>query len=347
MARTVTKRSDRLLKVLAEQERILVLSHDNPDPDAIDSGWAVVTLVREKTDRPVRFVAGGPILRAENQRMLELLKPPIELLDQVEPEPGSGVVLVDVSPTAANYQRNAGNPVAVIDHHQQDERRLRLPYRDIRPKVAATGTIVTHYLREQCIEPSADLATALTYAIRSDALGWPVFSRTDRRALTWLAGRTDHNKLADIENAPLAPEYYEDLLLAIESAFVYDDVGLCFLPHARGSDIIAEVSDLLIRHRGLSRVMCAGVVNGDLLVSVRAKVGAGDAARLVAESLKGLGHGGGHRHRAGGRAAAIAKSDHVSEDLQSELRNRWLAACGVDAQRGTRLVPVHQILGNL
>lgn len=348
MARVIRKRSDRLLEVLGEFQQVLILAHDNPDPDAIATGWAIATLVREKTVLPVRFTAGGAILRAENRRMVELLEPPLDLTDHVDLQPGTAVVLVDACPSAVNHLLGeSAVPTAVIDHHQTEGRRPRLRYCDIRPKVVASATIATQYLREQDIDPWPALATALTYAIRADATGWPEFSPADHRAMTWLGQRADHQKLAEIESAPLHPEYFADLLLAMENTFVYDDVALCFLPRASGPEIISEVADLLIRHRDLTRIMVGGVVNGDLLVSVRARPGAGNACDLVVGALKGLGHGGGHRQRAGGKVPDIARGEKVSEDLQSELRNRWMTVCTVDAQRGSRLVPRREILENL
>ncbi|HPD30681.1 MAG TPA: DHH family phosphoesterase [Phycisphaerae bacterium] len=342
------KRSDHLLKVLSGYQHVLVLTHDNPDPDAIASGWAVAALVRAKAALPVRFVAGGAIFRAENRRMVELLEPPLEFVEQIEVPEGTATVLVDAEPHAVNHLLGeAGLPTAVIDHHQHEGRRPRLPFCDIRPKVVASATIAAHYLREQHIDPGPALATALTYAIRTDATGLRGFSAADHRAMRWLSLRADHQKLTDIENAPLQPDYYADLLLAMQNTFLYEDVALCFLPRAGGSEIIAEVADLLIRHRDLTRVMVGGVVNGDLLVSVRSKVGAGDASDLVARSLEGLGHGGGHCQRAGGKVPGMARGERVSEDLQSMLRNRWLGVCGVDAQRGMRLVPKREILENL
>jgi nanoRNase/pAp phosphatase (c-di-AMP/oligoRNAs hydrolase) len=348
MAKAAGNRSDRLLRILAEYQQVLILAHDNPDPDAIATGWAILTIVREKLALPARFVAGGGIFRAENRRLIELLDPPLDLTDEVEIPPDTAIVLVDASPKAVNYLLGESRQLtAVIDHHQIEGRRARLRFCDIRPQVVASATIATQYLREQGIDAWPTLATALLYAIRADSTGSSAFSMADHRALRWLGQRADQQKLADIENAPLQPDYFADMLLAMENTFVYDDVALCFLPGASGSEILAEVADLLIRHRDLTRVMVAGVVEGDLLVSVRAKPGAGDASELVVRALKGMGHGGGHRHRAGGKVPGIARGERVSEDLQSELRTRWLEVCGVDAQRGVRLVPKREILENL
>ena len=56
-------KSDELLQTLRGYDRILVVMHDNPDPDAIASGWGVEVLIQEKLGIPVRLVGGGAIVR--------------------------------------------------------------------------------------------------------------------------------------------------------------------------------------------------------------------------------------------------------------------------------------------
>ena len=69
--------------------------HDNPDPDAIASGWGIHKLLRDRLAKPVRLVGGGAVIRAENRHMVELLCPPIELVDRIEMPPAAATVLVD------------------------------------------------------------------------------------------------------------------------------------------------------------------------------------------------------------------------------------------------------------
>ncbi|HOB74152.1 MAG TPA: DHH family phosphoesterase [Phycisphaerae bacterium] len=344
------RRSDRFLRALSDFDNVVILTHDNPDPDAIAAGWGLYVLIKERLGKPVRLVAGGAILRAENLRMVELLKPPIELLSKLEVSGQCAVVLEDCQASAVNHLLTSSNlrPTAVIDHHQPVGERLRLRFTDIRPQVTATATIVSQYLREQNIDPRPELATALVYALRTDMQAkQTTFCPADHHAFAWLMHSVDHQKLSDIENAPLSPAYYADLLLALQNTFTYEDTALCFLPRASGPEIIGEVADLLIRREDLRRVLCGAMVKGDVLLSVRTARGNGDASALLQQTLEGLGYGGGHRHRAGGKIDLSRKSDQFSEDLQSLLRSRWLAACGVDQQRGSRLVPRSEILENL
>jgi len=66
---------------------------------------------------------------------------------------------------------------------------------------------------------------------------------------------------------------------------------------------------------------------------------------LARKTLAGIGRGGGHRRRAGGKIPDIGPK--IPEDLQDELRNRWLAVAGIERQRGTRLVALREIVENL
>jgi nanoRNase/pAp phosphatase (c-di-AMP/oligoRNAs hydrolase) len=342
-------RSQRLLDTVQSFEHILIVAHDNPDPDAIASGWGLGWMIREKLGRIPRLVAGGGIVRAENRQMVELLDPPIELVEEFEIRPSTAAIIVDCSPHADNHLLHGTflQPTGVIDHHQDSEKGKRLPLRDVRPKVAACASIASSYLREQELTPHDRLATALLYAIRTETKGSEShYSRLDRRMVSWLSQWADPGRIAQIENAPLTHEYYSDLVLALQSTFVYDAAALCFLPRAEGAEIIGEVADLLVRCEGIEQVLCAAVIGDDLLLSVRTDRGCGNAAELARCTLRGLGQGGGHQHRAGGKIL-LNKLNGSNEQWFDDLRNRWLATCGSDRQRGTRLVARREIVRNL
>lgn len=347
-----TMRSERLLAVLADYDQIVIVSHDNPDPDAIAAGWAVHLLVQEKLGKPVRLVAGGAIIRAENRHMLRLLKPPIELVREVPATERLGVVLVDCGSSGQNhlFAQQAYTPDAVIDHHlgEGGRQRRKVKFEDVRKQAAASASIAASYLREQGVEPSAELATALVYALRSETRGAETtYSRLDRTVFFWLSRFFDPARLAEIENAPLSPEYFADLTLALQSTFIYGDTALCLLPQASGAEIVGEVADLLIRCEGLGRVLCGAVVQDDIVLSVRTERNGEDAAALVCATLQGLGHGGGHRHRAGGKIPGRGRGAAWIEVMQVELLSRWLATCGIDRQRGRHLIAREDIVENL
>src|SRR5262245_22942662 len=161
MIATRARRSEALISTLSDYPGVAVVTHDNPDPDAIASGWALWFLVQEKLHKPVRLIGGGAIVRAENLQMVRLLQPPLELMESFEDE-GCAVILVDSLPTAGNHllEDQPMRAIAVIDHHQVDGNRFRVRFRDIRPRAVATASIVTAYLRDQGIQPG----TALPHA---------------------------------------------------------------------------------------------------------------------------------------------------------------------------------------
>lgn len=343
--------ADRLLAALAPYEQLLVLMHDNPDPDAIAAGWGVLELVKRKLGRPGRMVAGGTVVRAENRHMLRLLKPPLEFVEAVVPAEKTAVVMVDCMPSGTNHLLGTAKVsiVAVIDHHPPPAHaHFRVKFRDIRPRRIATSALVGQYLRSAGVEPSTDLATAMLYGIRTDAVGRAPMTRADHAVVSWLGQHVDFNKLAEIEQAPLSHAYFGDLLLALESAMVYGRSALCFLPRAHSTEIVGEVADLLIRGEGIDRVLCAADVDGVVPISVRTRGrGNDDASAMVAAVVEGLGFSGGHFHRAGGKLGTAERPVRLTEDLEAELRARWLRACGEKPQRGTRFVPPRTIVEHL
>jgi len=342
-------KSEQLLAVLEEFDEFLIVMHDNPDPDAIASGWGLHVLIQELLNRPVRLIGSGAIVRAENRHLVELLEPPLELVDDVEVTSGTATILVDCNSEATNHllTRKGIHPVAVIDHHVVGQTGSDAPFQDIRTEVAASATLVASYLREQGIEPGPKLAAAMVYAIRTETMGAETHhSDLDRRILPWLTERAEPALVADIENAPLKLAYFGDLLLAIQNTFIYDGVGLCVLPRADCAEIVGEVADLLIRCEIIERMLCAAVVGGDLVLSARTKKNAGSAVDLLVKTVEGLGGAGGHEHRAGGKISNVSGATR-GDELHDELRRRWLKACGVKRKRGSRLIPRREIVGNL
>jgi nanoRNase/pAp phosphatase (c-di-AMP/oligoRNAs hydrolase) len=343
-------KSCRFLDALRDHGRVVVVMHDNPDPDAIATGWAVRVLIEERLGKPASLVAGGAIVRAENCHMVELLQPPLELVDDLPHDAGDAVVLVDCGLGTSNHlvTREAIRPVAVIDHHLNGKPGPPVPFMDLRPDVAASVTIAGDYLRQQQVEPGVKLATAMLYAIRTETRGFETHhTPLDREILLWLTQRADPAMIAEIENAPLSRDYFVDLALALQSTMVFGDTAMCLLPRAEGAEIVGELSDLLVRCRSLHRVLTGAVIGGDLIVSVRTQEASDNAARLVQSVLQGLGSGGGHHHRAGGKIAGLRTRGLSHEELKTELRQRWLRVCGLPPSSGLPLISRSDILQSL
>jgi hypothetical protein len=168
----------------------------------------------------------------------------------------------------------------------------------------------------------------------------------DRAVILWLTERADPALVAEIKGAPLSRDYFGELALALQSTVVYGDAALCLLPQAEGAEIVGELADLLVRCRGIHRVLSGALVNGDLVVSVRTERSDDIAARLVQTVLDGLGSGGGHVHRAGGKVPCVGSAS-IHDEVKREIRDRWLATCGVTESPGKPLISRMEILTNL
>lgn len=339
MTETRVKRSDRFLRAL-EGKRPVVVTHDNPDPDAIASGWGLVAMLKHLLNVDAPLMGRGAIVRAENLHMMRLLRPPLELVNEL-PADDVGVILVDCEPTAANHpvDPDTDRLIAVIDHHERSGPRVRLPFQDIRPRAAASSTMVAGYWREQELEPAPALATAMLYAVRTELVGRSMqLTRSDRGLISWLSGFADYAKLAEIESAPLQREYFCDLVRAFESTDVHEEVAVCFLPQASGSEVVGEVADLLIRCQGIRKVLCGALINDSLVLSARTAPEGGAVLPLLRATIRSFGACGGHRHRAGGRIPSIGADPHALELLLQTVRTCWLSACGVSQASGRRLL---------
>jgi nanoRNase/pAp phosphatase (c-di-AMP/oligoRNAs hydrolase) len=301
------RRLARLVAAVEKHERIMVLLHNHPDPDAIASGWALRRLIRKQTGRVPRLVAGGDVIRPENRQMLATFNPPLELLDSLPEGKPYGLVLVDCAAAGNNHLPipACGFPVGIIDHHPPGHKE-RYAYRDIRPSVGACASMVICYLMDAGIYPDPNLAAALLYAIRTETRTVEVaLSRTDRRAIRWLTQFADHSAIAQIEAAPLSREYFSDLQVALKTTVVVGECAFCLMPSVQGADTLGEVADLLIRDTEVSFALVAAAIGADVLVSVRTDIGGPDAGKLARKTLRRFGDGGGHQRRAGGRIPGV------------------------------------------
>jgi nanoRNase/pAp phosphatase (c-di-AMP/oligoRNAs hydrolase) len=345
-----TIRSQRLIDILRGASEVLVMTHDNPDPDAIASGWGVCVLVQQTLSAPTRLLAGGAITRAENRTLIDILKPPLQMIENWLPPENVPLVLVDTHSPPRLAHVAAGQPLAaVIDHHKIVDGGaggFSFKFRDIRPSVLATSSMVAGYLREQVLTPSSVLATALTYGIHSDAMSYESrFSRVDRAALSWLSQFLDHDLLKKIEHPTLPKEYYGDLVLALESSFIYDQAAICVLPRAAGPEVVGEIADLLIRCDGVDCVLCAAKFAERIVISVRTTTKGGNATELIDMTLKDTAGAswGGHEHRAGGYID-VSAAESGKRDLEAELRLSWLRAAKVEKERGQRLIAPKEVI---
>jgi len=329
---------DALFKAVEGAQSALIVTHDDPDPDAIAGGMALAYLFQQRLDLAATLAYGGIIGRAENKAMVQLLAIDMHSLDHVNPEEYEVVALVDAQPGAGNVGLPQKiTPTIVIDHHSfVPSETMNVQFVDIRTECGATSTIMTSYLRAADLVPDRRTATALFYGIKSDTMGLARGAReADVEAYLYLLPLTDQKILAQIEHAQVPLAYFRAFEDALERTFIYGDVVICNLGRMDWPDLAAEMADFLLRWEGARWIICLGLFGDAIVVSVRTNDLEGDAGLVVQEVVSGLGTGGGHGLMAGARVPLDGKS---ATAVVRKLRRRFLRRLGRDGLAREKLV---------
>ena len=98
--------------------RWLVLTHDNPDPDALASAQILARILRQAFRQTVTVAYGGIIGRAENRELVKSLRLPFSHVRHLSFRKYRRFALVDTQPRSGNNQLPSRIvPDVVIDHH--------------------------------------------------------------------------------------------------------------------------------------------------------------------------------------------------------------------------------------
>ena len=318
-----------LFDALADASHVLILTHNDPDPDAIASALALRFLLQSRLPIEVTIAYRGIIGRAENKALVAYLGHPLRLLEESDWHASQAVALVDTQPSAGNNVLPLEIiPDVVIDHHPWREASAAAAYADVRPNWGSTSTILTEYLQEVELEPPAPLATALFYGIKTDTMG--LIRGTgplDSAVFCYLQSRVDMEALSRIELAQLPVEYYRSIVAVLQAARVHDGVVTVFVGTMDYPDLAAEVADFLLRLQETSWVICIGQHNNSLILSVRTRRKIGGAGLLVQQVVDNRGTAGGHGLMAGGNVPLRGEDPG---QLAQDLLQRALQIIGVD-----------------
>jgi len=327
-----------LLQAIDRPGPLVILPHDNPDPDALASAAALKFLAANLIKREAHIALGGIVGRAENRAMLTYLNITLVPVSEVRFGGDTQVVLVDTQPGRSNNSLPEGTvPVGVIDHHPAYGTYPGVPFLDLRDQYGATSTILTEYMRESKLVPEAKIATALFYGIAAETqdLGREA-TAADIEASHFLYPYTNKRRLAKIENARVPREYFRVFREGIERATLYDRVVISMLGEVQYPDMVAELADFLLRLDQVEWAAAIGTFGTCLHCSIRTidrEVNAGDLLQRVLGSRSA----GGHDMIAGGRLY-VGEDPAAHERVAAMVRDRLLGALGVDPGRGRPLV---------
>jgi nanoRNase/pAp phosphatase (c-di-AMP/oligoRNAs hydrolase) len=345
----LNRRSDRFLAGLTAATSVTFVSHIHPDPDSLGSMLGLAHLVEVCLGKPTRMTRDGQIYRAENRALVDLLGLELQRIEELEWEEGDAVVMVDSQPNTGRHTIDPDIPIyAVLDHHETGGEIEEIPFTDIRRGLGATCSLVTSYLMEQEVAIPERVATGLFYGIETELAGYPRNANPlDDGALQFLYPLADKDLVARIRNARLPQCYFEALLQALQSSFIYDRLIISWVNELPQPELAAEIVDLLVRYEEVDWAVCAGVYQDRLILSLRTNERGARAGEVLRNVVGKMGRAGGHDRRAGGTIKLSSTAPSAIEEIQSELRRRLLKALRIDECRGQRLVALRDMLQNL
>jgi nanoRNase/pAp phosphatase (c-di-AMP/oligoRNAs hydrolase) len=322
-------RLDELAAVLegAGRRRMLVLCHNNPDPDTIASAYGFQFLLSKKLGIRSIIGYGGVVTRAENRAMIQRLRIKMTQLSRIDHSRYWGIALIDAQPGTGNnlFDSRANPPLIVIDHHPLRKPSLKAQFHDIRPKYGATSTIITEYLSAAGLVPTRSLANALIYGIKADTNSLVRgASKIDFNAFNYLSPLTNPRVVAQIERPPLSSEYFEDYERGLARTTVHRDIAISCLGKIHSEAIIPELADVLLRLEGVSWSLCVGERNDLLILSMRSTSRLHKAGTVIRRLVGKAGSAGGHREMAGGQIPVAGMTEEEKGDLSRKLIRRFL-----------------------
>jgi nanoRNase/pAp phosphatase (c-di-AMP/oligoRNAs hydrolase) len=293
VSRSMTRgRVQQFQRYFNDANRVLILLHNDPDPDAMASGLALRNLLRRTKATAIIGAIQG-VTRPENLRMLNLLDIQVEPISPEDLPGFDRIAMVDVQP---HYFGGLIDRVdLVIDHHPAQPGYSAV-FRDIRPDYGSTCTILTEHLRAVDVNISERTATAMLYAIKSDTL---FFNRqanaVDIDAFSYLYPLADSAMIRKMEGAELTFDRLEYVTRAQKTGSSAEQVFCAFLGNVPREDFIPYVADFFLQVEDVKWTLISGVVGETLVVSVRNLGYTRNAGELVRKIFSDVGSAGGHR----------------------------------------------------
>jgi nanoRNase/pAp phosphatase (c-di-AMP/oligoRNAs hydrolase) len=282
-------------RFFADADRVVIVLHNDPDPDAMASGLALRNVLRRTKQTAVLAALQG-VTRPENQRMMNLLDIQVEILTPEQVVNFDRVAMVDVQPHA--FRGVIDRVDLVIDHHPEQPGYTSV-YKDIRADYGSTSTILTEHLRAIDVNISERTATAMLYAIKSDTLFFNrQANRVDIEAFSYLYPLADATLIRKMEGAEITMDRLEYVLKAKQHGRMEEQVFCAFLGTSLREDFIPYVADFYLQLENVRWTIVSGIVNDSLVMSVRNLGYSRNAGEFVRKYFNDIGSAGGHRSMA-------------------------------------------------
>lgn len=316
------------LSELLNYQDIVIQCHDNPDADAIASGFGVYTYLKDH-NKNVRLVYSGrnKLQKANLCLMVETLDIPITHVESLASP--DLVITVDCQYGEGNVTAFEANNIAMIDHHQPA---VELnPLCEVRSNLGSCSTIVWDMLKSEGIDINSNknLATALYYGLLTDTNNFAEISHPlDKDLRDEIL--FDRSQITRFRNTNLS---LSELVIAGKALldYHYNETYRFAVVQAEPCDpnILGMISDLILEVDVVDTCLVYSILSDGVKLSVRSCIKEVKACEMVQAVTEGLGSGGGHLIKAGGfipKSKLSCSLDQISSFMNDRLVNYFSTA---------------------
>lgn len=288
---------------LEKFRNITIQCHDNPDADALASGYGLYLYFQSKgIDTKLVYSGSNRIQKANLKLMVEHLQIPVEYWQPMKDCPlrvEGLLITVDCQYGAGNVSRIMADEVAIIDHHQIEIGDISLSR--IRSDFGSCATLVWKMLGEEGYEiTNTKLGTALYYGLYTDT---NQFSEIYNPVDMDMRDSVIYNKalINRFRNSNLSLKELEIAGIAL-IRYSYNDDYRFGVIHAQPCDpnILGLISDFLLQVDEIDTCLVYNETPSGFKFSVRSCIKEVNANELAAYLAEEIGSGGGHIDKAGG-----------------------------------------------
>lgn len=328
-------------RTLAGKKKLLIVLHDNPDPDAIASAWALQFLVKNCYQIESRLVYEGFIGRAENRAMVRELKIHLHRMGRIHFSDFDCIAIVDTQPFSGNHSLPEKIKCHIVFDHHPRRKGLKSDFVLIDPEVGATSTLIYQCLEHFDLTLPADLATAIAYGIRSETqdLGRET-SKHDIAAYLAVYPKSNLRKLARITHPKLPRSYFLYIYEAIKRAMVFRHLMCIHLEDIPYPDIVGEIADMMLTQKGIGWCLCSGRYHQNLILSLRSSNRKAHAGVIIKKLVKNSKNAGGHDLFAGGKMRLTSSSKDELDQVQNRLSQDFARMFGYSEANWKKMIEV-------
>lgn len=291
------------LKDFSTYDKIYIQCHDNPDADALASGFGLYTYFSEQ-GIPTQLIYSGrfQIQKSNLLLMIKKLRIPIVFVTDTSLRLTEKdlLITVDCQYGAGNVTQIPASHVAVIDHHQAEIEHI--PDSLILSDYASCSTIVWELLQDAGMDPNDHLsvATSLYYGLYSDSLQFTeIHNPADKDMRDTL--KFSSSTLSLLRNSNISAKEFEIAGIAIIRA-IHNEAKRYSLIRSQPCDpnILGLISDMCIQVDTVDLCVVYNELPDGIKFSVRSCIKETKASDLAMFLATDIGSGGGHLEKAGG-----------------------------------------------